>query len=140
MDIYLTAIENGQGDFHFPYLPEKLKVRRAANYQSYDIISLGQVKIPQGREAVQISWNGYFFGRARKNMSYLGNWASPKNCVLQLRKWYREGTVLRLLVTQTHINIDVTIAKFEATETGGLGDIEYSITLYEYRQLKMYTT
>ena len=139
MDIYLTAVDNGQGDFHFPYLPEEIKLKRSTNYQSYDIITIGQVKIPRGTDVEQISWNGYFFGKARRNMTYLGTWISPKRCEAQLTKWYRQGTVLRLLVTETSINMDVTIAKFECTHLH-LMDVKYSITFNAYRELKMYTT
>lgn len=49
-------------------------------------------------------------------------------------------TVLRLLVTETNINYDVTISDFEPIETGAYGNIDYSITFTIYKELKIYTT
>ena len=51
-----------------------------------------------------------------------------------------KGTVLRLLVTETNINYDVTISDFEPIETGAYGNIDYSITFTIYKELKIYTT
>ena len=44
------------------------------------------------------------------------------------------------MVTETPINIDVTISKFVYKPFGGLDDYKYSIQFTEYRELKMYTT
>lgn len=67
-------------------------------------------------------------------------WTSPAECVKVLRNWMIKGTVLRLLVTETNINYDVTISDFEPIETGAYGNIDYSITFTIYKELKIYTT
>ena len=51
-----------------------------------------------------------------------------------------KGTVLRLMVTETNINIDVTISDFECTDYGGYGNKKYSLEFVQYRSLKVYTT
>lgn len=137
--IYLTSLDEG-GDFMFPSNPEEIKRSMSTNYRSYDIITLGEVKVPRGTECEKISWDGWFWGQPRKNMDYLGDWRAPKKCETILRKWYRKGERLRLMVTGTTINMDVTIAKFEPKTKGGFGDIPYSIEFIQDRELKMYTT
>lgn len=47
MDIKLIPVEKGS-KFTFPALPEKVQGKYAAKYQSFDIISLGTVKVPKG--------------------------------------------------------------------------------------------
>ena len=46
MDIKLIPVEKGS-KFTFPALPEKVQGKYAAKYQSFDIISLGTVKVPK---------------------------------------------------------------------------------------------
>lgn len=53
MDVILTEVENGKSKFIFPSLPEEVKGTNRTNYQSYDILSYGEVKIPN-----RIFWMG----------------------------------------------------------------------------------
>ena len=139
MDIYLTAFE-GLGDFRFPSLPEEIVVTSGTSYQTYRIINIGEVRVPKGTDCDKISWDGWFWGRPRRNMDYLGDWNDPLACVKQLQAWEKNGTPMRLLITDSGINMDVTISSFKPKRSGGHGDIQYSIEFVEYRELKMYTT
>ena len=66
MDIKLIPVEKGS-KFTFPALPEKVQGKYAAKYQSFDIISLGTVKVPKGTDVSEFSWDGVFFGASKKN-------------------------------------------------------------------------
>lgn len=140
MDIFLSEVANKESGFTFPALPEKIKTKFATRYQSYDIISKGIVQIPKGLESESVSWNGVFYGKSKRHEAMIREWANPSECVKILRDWMINGTVLRLLVTNTNINYDVTISDFEPVETGAYGNIEYSITFTIYKELKIYTT
>lgn len=140
MDIYLSEVSNSKAKFTFPALPEKIKRKIGTKYQSYDIIGKGTVKIPKGMEAESISWDGTFFGKSKKNEPICRTWTKPATCVSRLRKWMENGTVLRLLVSDTSINCDVTISEFSPSEEGAFGNISYSITFVVNKELKIYTT
>lgn len=140
MDIYLTELDDKDSSFRFPAMPEKIKVKNKANYQSFNIISLGEIKIPNGMKNCSISWSGFFFGDAYRNAPFVKYFRQPKRCIAQLNKWQKNGTPLKLLVTDTRINEDVTIESFEYTKSGGSGNIEYSVTFAHYDSLKIYTT
>lgn len=139
MDIYLTRV-GGSGDFRFPSLPEKIKASYGTNYETYNIINIGQVMLPRGSKCEKVSWNGTFFGKPRRKLDYLGAWMKPQSCISRLEKWRKKGRVLRLLITETGINMDVTISDFKPSYEGGVGDVPYSIEFVAYRELKMYTT
>lgn len=47
MDIYLTETGSGGRRFTFPSLPERIRVKNSTNYQSFDILSMGTIKIPK---------------------------------------------------------------------------------------------
>lgn len=140
MDIYLTETTGGGRRFTFPSLPERIKVKNSTNYQSYDILSQGKIKAPKGMTPTQISWEGVFFGESKRNESIVKHWVSPSECEKTLQNWQENGTVLRLMVTETNINADVTISSFSCEEVGGFGNKEYDIEFVRYKYLKIYTT
>lgn len=140
MDIYLRELKDKDSSFRFPALPEEVKVKNQTNYHSFSIIDVGDVKIPKGMRSGSISWSGTFFGSAFRNQSFMREFKKPKKCIKVLEKWQRNGTPLKLLITDTGINDDVTIDSFEYKESGGYGNIEYSISFSHYEALKIYTT
>ncbi|MEG3071020.1 MAG: LysM peptidoglycan-binding domain-containing protein [Candidatus Syntrophopropionicum ammoniitolerans] len=102
---------------------------------SFDVINLGSISMSKGREPVRFSWKGNLPGIGRKGASFVKNWKPPLDLAKQLLSWSNTDTKVRLLVTNTAINHDVYIATFLPDWTGGHGDIEYSITLVEAREL-----
>ena len=82
-------------------------------YQSFDIISQGTI---------------------------VKNWKDPNECVRILTDFIKNETVLNLIVTETWINVDVTISSFQPKPVGAYGNIEYAITFVEKKPLQIYTT
>lgn len=141
MDIKLIPVEKGS-KFTFPALPEKVQGKYAAKYQSFDIISLGTVKVPKGTDVSEFSWDGVFFGASKKNEAIVKTnaWKSPNECVKILNDYMLNETVLTLIVTETWINVDVTISSFQPRPVGAYGNAEYSITFVQKKPLKIYST
>lgn len=141
MDIKLIPVGSGQ-KFTFPALPEKLRGKYGTKYQNFDIISQGTVKVPWGTDVAEISWDGVFFGRSKRHEAIVreGYWQEPNECVRILRNYMQEGTVLNLIVTETWINLDVTISSFTAAPVGAYGNIEYSVTFAQKKPLRIYDT
>ena len=94
MDIKLIPVEKGS-KFTFPALPEKVQGKYAAKYQSFDIISLGTVKVPKGTDVSEFSWDGVFFGASKKNEAIVKTnaWKSPNECVKILNDYMLNETV-----------------------------------------------
>lgn len=96
MDIKLIPVEKGS-KFTFPALPEKVQGKYAAKYQSFDIISLGTVKVPKGTDVSEFSWDGVFFGASKKNEAIVKTnaWKSPNECVKILNDYPAHGRHLQ---------------------------------------------
>ena len=141
MDIKLIPVGNGS-KFTFPALPEKIQGKYGAKYQSFDIISQGTVKIPKGTNVAEFTWDGVFFGESKKNEPIVkkNSWKEPNECVKILNNYIKNETVLNLIVTETWINVDVTISSFQPRPVGAYGNIEYSITFVQKKPLQIYTT
>lgn len=137
MDFYLTNLKD-KARLHFPMNPEKVSLSSGANLQSYDIMGLGEVKVPLGNKLDVVTWEGKLPGASRKEMNYIKSWKSPTELYGLLKEYRESGTKLRLLITETPINLDVYIESFEST-WGGLDDCDYKITLVQAIDLKVYT-
>ena len=141
MNIKLIPVGNGS-KFTFPALPEKIQAKYGAKYQSFDIISQGAVKVPKGTDVAEFSWDGVFFGKSKRKEPIVkkNSWKEPNECVKVLNDFMKNETVLNLIVTETWINVDVTISSFQPRPAGAYGNVEYSITFVQKKPLQIYTT
>lgn len=141
MNIKLIPVGNGS-KFTFPALPEKIQAKYGAKYQSFDIISQGAVKVPKGTDVAEFSWEGVFFGKSKRREPIVkkNSWKEPNECVKVLNDFMKNETVLNLIVTETWINVDVTISSFQPRPAGAYGNVEYSITFVQKKPLQIYTT
>ena len=142
MDFYLTEIkaENEEGDrLQFPMNPEEISLTTGIITQDYSILSLGEVRMPSGNKLDTISWEGKLPGEARSKMSFVKAWKNPAELFKLLKRWQESGTTLHLEITETPIDMRVFIEEINPTFRGGMGDIEYKITLTETKALKVYT-
>jgi len=140
MDIYFTELETG-ARLALSMLPEKAKQKGDAAFQIYDIINVGEVRIPRGTNLLTFSWNGTLPGKSRRNASYVKShyWQSPEEIINIWERWRKEGTKIRLMVTETIINHDVYLDGYTAEPTGGNGDYEYTISFIEAKPIEIYT-
>ena len=141
MDIYITEKESGTR-IALSMLPEKVKRKASTKFQSYDIINIGEVKLPRGTKLLTFSWDGSFPGSGRKSYGFIKShfWMEPKELEGIFDQWRNDGTILILMITETFINHEVYISDFTATNSGGAGDVSYSVTFTEAKEIKVYTT
>lgn len=141
MDIYITDIKSGTR-VALSMLPDTVKLKTSGKFQSYDIINAGEIKLPKGQKLTDISWSNTILpGAKRKNASYVKrqHWKAPNEIINTLESWRKNGTRLKLMVTETVINHDVYLESFTAEAVGGLGDYEYSISFMEAKDMMVYT-
>ena len=132
----------GDSPFYFSVMPEQIQVKSSARYQSFDTISKGTIKVPKGTDVEEVSWDGEFFGKPKRKESLVqtGHWMEPEDCIHILKRYMKKGTILNLIVSETWINMDVTISSLTASAYGAYGNIRYSITFSKVKPLKIYTT
>jgi len=158
MDNYLTDLETGDR-MQFPMMPESIKVEAGTIFQSYTIMSVGDIKLPFGEELTGFSWSGILPGEKRRNDPYLrkGNIPENRNWFMNQRDWVdpwwtsawrdpqgiqsqwsifrRDKKKLRLLVTETPINHNVYLENYTVDYSGGLGDYKYTISFVQAKDL-----
>ena len=126
--VHITNLDSGD-NISLAWTPEKISVSASGRFQNYDIIESGEVKIPRGLNLKQVKWNGKFPGESRTDYAFIHSayWQEPKEIIKMLEEWREQRAKLRLLVTQTSVNLDVYLDHFSYDWTGGHGDADYDI-------------
>ncbi|MBR1645789.1 MAG: hypothetical protein IJ685_03315 [Selenomonadaceae bacterium] len=104
--------------------PEEIRVRSSASFRSYNVIEAGEIKLPKGEQLTDISWRGTLPGAGMLMYPFVKHaaWDRPDELIKIIQRWRERGTKLKLLITQTPVNLDVYIKNFGFTAKGGMGD------------------
>jgi len=139
-EFYLTNLE-AEEEIQLCQIPEAVKVKTGASFRSYNIVERGEIKIPKGERLTQVSWQGIFPGAGV--LLYPGithaAWDKPDEIIKDLDRWKHDGDKIKLLVTETPINLEVYIRDFEWEASGGMGNFKYSIDLIAAKDLEVMT-
>lgn len=138
MKIVLTEFITGNY-MTFPMLPEEITVECGTRFQSYDIMNIGEIKLPLGEELTRFSWNCKLPGKHRQSENYVMVQHEP----IKIQEWLsylRNSNIkCRLVVTDSPINHTVYLESYTMNYSGGYGDYECDISFIQAKELKVVT-
>lgn len=134
MDIYITEIKSGR-KIQIPVVPQEIASGSDGRFAQYEIMKRGEVRVSEGRYLIPVSWDGIFPGEKRKGEPWIRKWTDPKELDEIFSQWRDNGELLKLVITDTNINMDCKIAAYNPTNAGGYGDISYSVSFIEHVDL-----
>lgn len=134
LEIYVQELDTGE-IFQFPMVPDRIQVETATRFISYDIMNIGEHKVPNGEDPNEISWSGILPGEGRKNAPYVQAWQSPADIQVRWSVWRNKGKKLQLTIPGTTVNQAVYLESYRCEYTGGAGDTEYQITFCAAREV-----
>lgn len=111
MDFYLTDIKTNNR-IHLPVNPTLVTVPGRAAMIEYNFMDKGTREFPNGNEAEEITLEGFFPQQSLRNMSYVKSWRSPNELIKELEDYRTSGRMLKLLITETPVNMDMFIREF----------------------------
>lgn len=127
MDFYLTDIKTNNR-IHLPVNPTLVPVLGRAIMQEYNFMDKGTRVFPNGNEVEEITLEGFLPHKSLRNMSYVKSWRSPNELVKELDKHRTSGQKLKLLITETPVNMDVYIREFTPV-WGHVDRVPYTMVL-----------
>lgn len=138
--VYITELDTGTR-IALPLPPEAVKCKAEGKFITYNIINVGEVKLPNGEKLVKFSWSGRLPGASMRHMRMVSasDWRSPKEIQGIFSMWRRYGKKLRLLVTGTTINHDVYLDSY-TVDNSKFDTVEYSISFSVAKDIMVYTT
>ncbi|OXS67524.1 hypothetical protein B1B04_22290 [Lysinibacillus sp. KCTC 33748] len=134
MDIFLS-INNRKQIIQLPIVPAEFKIPSPMNNETFTTINQGDIKVigRRGLKALTIETffplKHYPFSR---NRAYKG-W----EYVEIIESWIDKRVPIRLIITNTPINLAMTIENFEYGPQDGSGDIYYSLSLSEFKFINL---
>lgn len=141
VDIFITEVATGT-KIQIPWLPDKIKFESGGTkFASYDILDLGEVLVPIGRNLRKVRWESKFPGEGHSDLPFLRcKPDTPRKYQGKFSQWKNSGTHLKLVITGTPINMDVYLYDYDVEYEGGAGDYSYDISFVDYYELKVTST
>lgn len=138
MDIYLK--EEGGATLRLPVMPERISIHRERRVELVDLLSLGEVEFKSGSKIKEITFESFFPKEYDSGYCRYPDIPDPQTAMQQLTSWIESEKPIRLIVTETQVNVLVTINVHDSDFVGGEpGDVYYSLTLHTYREIKVRT-
>ena len=117
-----------------PIVPSEFERVIDANYETNNVIGLGDVATFSGNGLAQISFSSFFPNHEYSFNAY-SNVPKPYDMVSHFKEWKNKGTVVRVILTGTDINQEMYITNFAYGERDGTGDVYYTMDLLECRPI-----
>lgn len=139
-NVYFTNVETDE-EVQLCMTPEKISIKTETSFRTYNIVEKGEVSLPKGERLSRISWSGLLPGAGMLMYPFITHkvWEDPQEIIKVFKRWREEGAKLKLLITQTPVNLEVYLRDFDYDAEGGMGDYKYSIGLIAAKELQVLT-
>ena len=118
-----------------PVTPNKYTVTTSQNNKTFDILDSGEILIFGNIKLKKLKFSCFFPALLHNYPFVVGDKKEPAECVDLLTKWKDSGTPVRVIITDSPVNLAMAIDGFDFKEKDGSRDIYYSLELSEYRDL-----
>lgn len=130
MEIWLSW-QNERERHQIPVLPSSFNVEVEQRNQTININEIGDIKLigKTGLKSMNVS---SFFPKQDYPFVTTQERHDPYVYVESIERWRLSGKPIRLLITDTPINLAMSIDRFDYEEKDGSGDVYYNLELSEY--------
>ena len=124
--------------YRLPVNPESITVSSPFSMSNVTIANLGEVAIPAERGLKTVSFSSFFPRDYNPSYCEYKGFKKPQQFVNIIEKMRSSRKSVRLLITGTSVSIPVFIDNFEVEyeRAGHPGDIFYTISFVEFREVK----
>lgn len=133
MDIFINYNDDNDS-IKIPILPESFEISASQNNTSLYIHNLGEINLKGKRGLYAVSFES-FFPHQRYQFAH-DSYHNPYTYYCKkLKSLFENNKTVHLVITDTDINMYCTIESFTHGEEDRNGDVKYSISFKEYREL-----
>lgn len=136
MELILTDLVTEEV-IYIPVLPQEFKVSYANSFGSWNILRLGEVKYQEGVELSGISWESFFECEEYQSFPYVdsNHYLTPIELHNKLERIKIDGRPVRIMLTDSPINFDCYLDRFEVTFQNKKGRIYYSVSWVQDKEI-----
>ena len=121
--------------FHLPVNPEELTVRIAGSNHTYETVKVGEVNVLRDKKLAELKIKSFF--PVNKNLPWVINAndvKEPKYYIDLIELIRDKKSVIKLVVSDLNVNMDVSIENFEYTFKAQDDDIHFILDLRQSRK------
>ena len=127
MEMWLRTSEE---EMLFPIMPSSFNLEGSSTIHTSNVVKLGEVSVYGGNNLRSISIES-FFPSKKYHFVKTPSLKEPYEYVNQLRDWMNKGQDVRLIITETDVNMLCFIKSFEYGEQDASRDVYFSLNLVE---------
>ncbi|AFO72151.1 LysM peptidoglycan-binding domain-containing protein [Clostridioides difficile] len=122
--------------FRFPIFPASFEISGNINTSTTNVLRLGEVIIcgGTGLRTTEIS---SFFPSKKYHFCNYKDFPQPYDCVKKMKRWMEQGLILRYIITETDVNMEVIIENFKHGKQDGTNDVYFTLSLKEYKRIQI---
>lgn len=135
---YWLSFNNGAERLRLPVPPASFEISQGNLNTVININDVGEVNLIGKGKLATITISSFFPAQEYSFCQYTG-FPGPYECVEMIERWRKSGKPIRLIITETNINLACAIENFNCGEKDGTGDVYFTLELKEYRFLNIQT-
>ena len=121
--------------FVVPVTPKTYKVETEQNNRVVDILDTGEAQLFGNRKLKRLSFSCFFSQPKHEYPFVVGDTMEPTACVSLREKWKEGKKAVRVIITDSPVNLMMSIKSFDYREQDGSRDIYYELKFIEWRAL-----
>ncbi|HBG5738999.1 TPA: LysM peptidoglycan-binding domain-containing protein [Clostridioides difficile] len=122
--------------FRFPIFPSSFEISGNIDTSTSNVLRLGEIIICGGAGLRTTEINSFFPSKQYHFCNYK-DFPQPYDCVNKLKKWMEQGLILRYIITETDVNMEVVIESFKYGKQDGTNDVYFTLSLKEYKRIQI---
>ncbi|WJM11262.1 LysM peptidoglycan-binding domain-containing protein [Paenibacillus sp. PK1-4R] len=133
------TLKDGGTSFQFPVNPEEVSISRSKGYETINMLEHGEFDFAQGEKVKEITFSSFFPKEYDASYCmYKENLPDPRVAMNVLNTFLISKKPLRLIISETGVNVPVFIVSLNSSFRGGeTGDIYFDLTLRTWRDSKV---
>lgn len=126
-------MSSGGERFVLPVTPWKYQVQTAQDNKIVEILDTGERLIFGNPKLKRLKFSCFFPAVKHKYPFIAGDTKETAECIALIEKWQTDRAPVRIIITDSPVNLQMAIQEFSYREKDGTRDIDYDLDLTEYR-------
>jgi len=126
--------------FIFPVNPEEITIRRDKQFETVNLLSMGEVEVSQQEKVREIAFSSFFPRQHDNRYCQCGGGdrhPDPQEAMNRLTALMNSKTPVQIIISDTVVNVLVTLSAHSSIFKGGEpGDVYFDVTFRTYREMK----
>lgn len=134
----VAVLQSGENRLVLPVTPWKYSVSTAQNNKVIDILDSGEMLLFGNPRLQKLKVSCFFPAKFHEYSFVVGDTdIDALECVDLMKNWKENKTPIRVIITESPVNIMMAIQRFDYNERDGSKDIYFSLEFIEHKEFNV---